>query len=379
MLDLFSERLLEDGVPEPNIISINFESLKYEHIQSYRALYDVVADMIPDTGKAYIILDEIQMVKDWMKAVNSFRVDFDADLYITGSNAFLLSSDFATLLSGRYVEIKMLPLSFAEYLDFNIFDDGISDEQKFEAYLKYGGMPTLSQYDFREKDLYAALDGIYSSVILRDVIQRNKIADQKLLRKLVLFMADRIGSLTSPNNIGNMLAREGDIDEGKNRTNPARKTVSSYITALEKAYVFYGAERYDVKGKQLLKTQSKYYIVDTGIRNMLLGYRDGNRGHILENVVYFELLRLGYEVYIGKVEDKEVDFVAVSPSEKIYYQVTETLAGDETRKRELAPLIAIPDNYEKVILSMDRNFMESYEGIKIKNILDFMLEPDHVL
>jgi predicted AAA+ superfamily ATPase len=374
LLDMFADRLTDFGVTEDRIIRLNFESLQYEYIKDYRALYKEVAGRAAKTGKVYVILDEVQMVSGWPRAVNSFRVDFDADIYITGSNAYLLSSDFATLLSGRYVEIKMLPLSFREYLAFNDFGPGIGDDQKFESYLKYGGMPIVSRYDFRQNDINVALEGIYSSVILRDVVERHKIADQALLRKLILFMADNIGNLTSPNNIGNVLVHEGDLDSAKRKKNPAGKTISSYIGALEKAYVFYSVGRYDIKGKQYLKTQGKYYMVDTGIRNMLLGYRDVDRGHILENVAYFELLRRGYTVSIGKTGDREVDFVAVGPDEKIYCQVTETMAGETTRERELAPLRDIDDNYEKVVLSMDRSFISSYEGINTKNLVDWMLE-----
>ena len=374
LLAMFVEKLLECGVSQSNIIRINFESLQYEAIKDYKDLYHEVAGRMKAPGKYYIILDEVQMVSGWMRAVNSFRVDFDADIYITGSNAFLLSSDFATMLSGRYIEIKMLPLSFKEYLAFNTFDASISDDQKFDSYLKYGGMPTVAENNFRQRDINVALDGIYSSVILRDVVERNKITDQALLRKLVLFLADNIGNLTSPNNIGNALVHEGDLDEEKKRKNPAGKTISAYITALEKAYVFYGASRFDIKGKQYLKTQSKYYMVDTGIRNMLLGYRDVDRGHILENVVYFELLRRGYDVSIGKTGEKEVDFIAVNPEEKKYYQVTESMAGESTRERELKPLRGINDNYEKVVLSMDRSFVSSYGGIKVLNLVDFLLD-----
>ena len=374
LLDMFSDNLLKSGVPSENIIRLNFESLKYEAINDYRALYKEVSGRMGKIGKYYVILDEVQMVSGWMRAVNSLRVDFDVDIYITGSNAYLLSSDFATLLSGRYVEIKMLPLSFREFLDFNTFEPGTSDDRKFEVYLKYGGMPSVASYDFRQRDINVALDGIYSSVILRDVVERSKINDQALLRKLVLFMADNIGNLTSPNSIGNVLVHEGDLCEGKRKKNPAGKTISSYITALEKAYVFYGAGRYDIKGKQYLKTQSKYYMVDTGIRNMLLGYRDVDRGYILENVIYFELLRRGYDVSIGKAGEKEIDFIAISPEDKVYYQVTETMNSERIRERELDPLRSINDNYEKVILSMDKSFVNSYEGIKIKNIVDFLLE-----
>jgi len=370
LLDMFADKLMESGIRRENLIRLNFESMRYEYIKDYRSLYEEVAGRIVGPEKHYVILDEVQMVEGWPRAVNSFRVDFNVDIYITGSNAFLLSSDFSTLLSGRYVEIKMLPLSFKEYLEFNSFEPNVSIEQKFEVYLKYGGMPVISQYGFRQEDINMALEGIYSSVILRDVILRNKITDQALLRKLVLFLADNIGNLTSPFRIGNMLTHEGELTE--NKKNPAGKTISGYIEALEKAYVFYNVSRYDLKGKQYLKTQNKHYIVDTGIRNMLLGYRDVDRGRILENVVYFEILRRGYDAAIGKIGEKEVDFIAIKPEEKIYYQVAETLAGESTRERELVPLRCIPDNYEKVILSMDRNFVTSYDGIKVINLIDWL-------
>jgi len=373
LLDMFAEKLFGLGVEPEAIIRLNFESMRYEGIKDYKALCEEVAGRIVPGRRNYIILDEIQMVEGWPRAINSFRVDFDADIYITGSNAYLLSSDFATLLSGRYVEIKMLPLSFREYLDFNSFPSGTGDDEKFETYLKYGGMPAVSEYGFRQKEINVALDGIYSSVILRDVIERHKITDQALLRKLVLFLADNIGNLTSPTNIGNVLAHEGDLEGRKSKGNPAGKTVAAYIQALEKGYVFYGVGRYDIKGKQYLKTQGKYYMVDTGIRNMLLGYRDVDRGRILENVVYFELLRRGFGVAIGKAGDREVDFLAIKPEAKAYYQVTETLAGESTRERELAPLRSIGDNYEKAVLSMDRSFITSYEGIRVLNLVDWLL------
>jgi predicted AAA+ superfamily ATPase len=266
----------------------------------------------------------------------------------------------------------MLPLSFTEFLSFHSFEANISDDQKFEKYLKYGGMPSVAVYSLEQEDANIALDGIYSSVVLRDVIERNNITDQALLRKLVLFLAENVGNLTSPNKIANVLIREGDLDAGKK--NPASKTISSYIAALEKAYIFYGIGRYDIKGKQYLKTQSKYYMVDTGIRNMLLGYRDVDIGHILEGVVYFELLRRGFDVSIGKAGEREVDFVAVKPEKKIYYQVTQSMMDESTRERELQPLRSIRDHYEKVILSMDRNYINSYEGIGVVNVIDFLLD-----
>ncbi len=374
LLLLFVEHLKQSGVPLENIIHMNFESIRHKDITDYLALYNVVAGKIADRGKTYIILDEVQMVKDWQKAIDSFLVDFDVDIYITGSNAYLLSSEFSTMLSGRYVEIKMLPLSFKEFLTFNTFDSTSTTEEKFQKYLQFGGMPAVSEYGFNQQRINDMLEGIYSTVIIKDVLERNRITDQALLKKIVYFLADNIGSIVSSNSIGNFLAGQGDIDEGKGRRNPASKTVDNYIGMLQNAFIFYGIKRYDIKGKQHLKTLGKYYIVDMGIRNMLLGYRDVNRGYVLENIVYFELLRRGYRLSIGKVGEKEVDFIAEKPEHKMYVQITESMSSEETRERELAPLREIPDNYEKLVLSMDRSYIHSYDGIQVKNIIDFLLE-----
>lgn len=373
LLKLFAQQLRLDGVRDENIVEINFESIRFKEITDYLALYNYVKAKIPDEGKTYLIFDEIQMVENWQKAIDSFQVDFNVDIYITGSNAYLLSGELSTLLSGRYVEIKMLPLSFKEFLDFYRFEKNETNEEKFQQYLKFGGMPAIHELNFNERRVNEMLEGIYTTVIVKDILERNKVTDQMMLKKIVAFLSDNIGSVTSPNSIGKTLASQGDIDEGKNRKNPASKTVENYIGMLQNAFIFYGANRYDIKGKQLLKTLGKYYIVDLGLRNMLLGYRDADRGHILENVVYFELLRRGYRVTIGKVGEKEVDFVAERPNDKKYIQVTETMLGEETRRRELSPLKSIADNYEKIVLSMDRSYIESYEGIKVLYLIDFLL------
>jgi predicted AAA+ superfamily ATPase len=339
------------------------------------SFYEFVSNKIIDGSKNYLIFDELQAVNSWEKAIESFRLDFDVDIYITGSNAYMLSSEFSTLLSGRYVEIRMLPLSFKEFLLFNDFRSDVTIDDKFQKYLQFGGMPTLCQFHFNESRSFEALEGIYNTVILKDVLERNKTADQALLHKLILFLCSNIGSITSPNNIGNVLSDEGDIQKIKKKTgtNIAGKTVDRYIRMLRNAFVFYDVGRYDVKGKQLLKTLEKNYIVDLGFRNVLLGYRDTDRGHILENVVYLELLRRGYRVSIGKVGDTEVDFVGEKPSEKMYVQVTESMMGESVRERELRPLTSIRDNYEKIILSMDKSYITSYLGIKTLNIIDFLL------
>ena len=373
LLELFHQYLLAQGVADSHIIHMNMESLRYRDLTDYLPFYDAISEKIPKEGKTYLIFDELQVVEHWEKAIESFRLDFDVDIYITGSNAYLLSTEFSTLLSGRYVEIPMLPLSFKEFLDFYDFAPNTTIEEKFQKYLQFGGMPILREYKFNETRSNQALEGIYSTVVLRDILQRNPGADQATLQKIMLFLCSNIGSITSPNSIGNVLSNEGDIQTGKTK-NLAGKTVEKYIAMLRSAFVFFYVSRYNVKGKQLLKTLGKNYIIDMGFRNMLLGYRDADRGHILENIVFLELLRRDYRVYIGKVGETEVDFVAEKPMDKIYIQVTESMQSPETRERELRPLRMIPDNYEKIVLSMDRSFIHSYDGIKTIHLIDWLLE-----
>ena len=372
LLDLFHRYLSEHGVPESHIIHMNMESLQYYDLTDYLSFYDYVSSQIAKDAKTYLIFDELQAVVHWEKAIESFRLDFDVDIYITGSNAYLLSTEFSTLLSGRYVEIRLLPLSFKEFLDFYEFAPDVTMDAKFQKYLQFGGMPILREYKFNEARSTQALEGIYSTVVLRDILQRNSGAEQTTLHKIMLFLCSNIGSITSPNSIGAVLSNDGDIQSGKQK-NIAGKTVDKYITMLHSAFVFFSASRYDIKGKQLLKTLGKNYIIDIGFRNMLLGYRDTDRGHILENIVFLELLRRDYHVYIGKVAAMEVDFVAEKPSNKMYIQVTESMQSEDTRKRELRPLRMISDNHEKLVLSMDHSYVNSYDGIKIVNIMDWLL------
>lgn len=372
LLDLFHQYLVESGITESNIIHMNLESLRYRSITDYLTFYGYVSERIAKEGKTYLIFDEPQAVEHWEKAIESFRLDFDVDIYITGSNAYMLSSEFSTLLSGRYIEIRLLPLSFKEFLTFYEFSESITMEEKFQRYLQFGGMPILREYHFNEARSNQALEGIYSTVVLRDVLQRNPQADQATMQKIMLFLCSNIGSITSPNSIGNVLSNEGDIKTGKVK-NIAGKTVEKYIAMLRSAFIVSSVGRYDVKGKQLLKTLGKNYIVDIGFRNMLLGYRDVDRGHILENIVYLELIRRDYNVYIGKVGETEIDFVAEKPNEKLYIQVTESMQSTETRERELRPLRMISDNYEKIVLSMDHSYINSYDGIKSINLIDWLL------
>lgn len=369
LLDLFHNYLIENGVSEKNIIHMNMESLKYRNLERYDAFYDYVAAKIPSDSKTYLIFDELQTVTHWEKAIESFRLDYDVDIYITGSNAYLLSTEFSTLLAGRYVEIKMLPLSFKEFLTFYEFSEQTSMEERFQRYMQFGGMPILREYHFDEQRSNQALEGIYSTVILKDILQQNDGANQTTLNKLVRFLCSNIGSVNSANSIGNVLSAEGDIEN----KNTSSRTIEKYMLMLQNAFIFYGVGRYDIKGKQLLKTLNKNYIIDLGFRNMLLGYRDADRGHLLENVVFLELLRRDYRVYIGKVNETEVDFVAERPNEKIYIQVTESMTSPDVRDRELRPLQLIPDNYEKMVLSLDRDFIQSYEGIKSVNLIDWLL------
>ena len=372
LLDLFHQYLLEKNVPDSHIIHMNMESLRYRNLTDYISVYDYVSKRIDGEGKTYLLFDELQAVNHWEKAIESFRLDFDVDIYITGSNAYLLSSEFSTLLSGRYMEIRMLPLSFKEFLNFYEFAVDVTMDEKFQKYLQFGGMPVLREFKFNEARSNQALEGIYSTVILRDILQRNSGADEATLQKIMLFLCSSIGSMISPNSIGKVLSNEGDIRTGKQK-NIAGKTVAKYISMLCNAFVFFSVGRYDVKGKHLLKTLGKDYIIDMGFRNMLLGYRDADRGHIIENIVFLELLRRDYRVYIGKVGETEVDFIAEKPDDKVYIQVTESMQSPETSERELRPLRLIPDNYEKTVLSMDRSFIHSYDGIKVENLIDWLL------
>lgn len=398
LMKLMIKHLLESGIPEEQIISMNFESMEYRSMD-VKALYDYVAANKPKNKKAYLFFDEVQRIAEWQDAINSFRVDFPCDIYITGSNAYLLSSEFATYLSGRYVEIKMLPLSFKEFIDFHGYtvierkspsgelskkivdkDNEMYDaEELFEAYLKFGGMPGIADVGLDQDRVLTLLDGVYSTVVVRDILERERrrgqrqITDADLLRKIIMFLADNIGSNTSMTSIGNTLTNEGLL--GDNRKNkPATQTVQAYVGALVESYIFYEAKRFDIKGKEYLRTLGKYYIVDIGLRNYLLGFRDMDTGHVLENVVYFELLRRGYDVAIGKVGNVEVDFVATNAEEKIYYQVSQTISSEQTRERELRPLMQISDNYEKVILTMDKGITTSFEGIKVENVVKWLMK-----
>jgi len=354
-------------VQADHIISINFEAFEFDDITSYQALYKLIRSrMTSDMEKYYLLLDEVQQVPAWEKAVNSFLIDSNVDITITGSNAFLLSSELSTLLSGRYVEIKMLPLSFKEYLGFSDFVKTDNIDQLFASYLEYGGLPTVVELMDKPDTIAPFLTGIYNTVIMKDVVQRNNVRDVALLESVLKFVAANIGNTLSTKKISDYLTSSG--------RKTTSDTIDNYLKMLENAFIIYRANRYDLKGKLFLKTVEKYYIVDTGIRNQLTGLRNTDYGHVLENVIYFELLRRGFTVSIGKIGTLEVDFIATSSKEKLYYQVSATIMDEETRERELRPLRAISDQYEKVVLTMDRSIYNDFEGIKNINIIDFLLD-----
>ncbi|MGN0361234.1 MAG: ATP-binding protein [Bilifractor sp.] len=399
LLKLMQRHLLDTGVTKEQIISMNFESMEFREFTASSFYQYVKSRVLPDK-RMYLFFDELQRLDKWEDAVNSFRVDFDCDIYITGSNAYLLSSEYSTYLTGRYVEIKMLPLSFKEFISFNGYEirsyeaiggeikkraydkDGnpVSIDELFETYLHYGGMPGIEDVGLFQDKALAFLDGIYSTVVVRDILEREKrrgsrqITDPILLKKIILFLADNIGNNTSLSSISNTLVSEKMLEDRSKKGKPATQTISAYIEALLESYFFYEIKRFDIKGKEELKTLGKYYIVDIGLRNYLLGYRDVDTGHIIENIVFLELMRRGYDVAVGKIGNKEIDFIVRKDNEKIYYQVTEDMSAESTRERELAPLRMVRDNYEKTIITLNTTSTASVDGIKIVRLLDFLLQ-----
>ena len=399
LLKLMIQHLRETGIGQEQIVEMNFESHDFRSMTSDEVYHYVKERAVPGK-RMYLFFDELQRIDAWEDAVNSFRVDLDCDIYITGSNAYLLSSEYSTYLSGRCVEIKMLPLSFREFLDFHNFEvretiSALSGTHRqvfdkngerydlrevFDAYMRFGGMPGIADIGLDQEKALSLLEGIYSTVVVRDILEREKrrgqrqITDSALLRKIVLFLADNIGSSVSVSSIGNTLMNEGLLEDGKRRGTPSTHTVQAYIAALLESYFFYEIKRFDIKGKEYLRTLGKYYIVDIGLRNFLLGFRNRDSGHAIENVVYFELLRRGYDVAIGKIDNQEVDFIATTADDKLYIQVTESMQSEDVRKRELAPLQKIRDNYEKIVLSLEPGLDVSYDGIKSLNLVDWLLD-----
>lgn len=369
LLSLYERYLLNHGVEPQNIIRINFESFEFEHITNYRELHAFIkSKMTNNIGRFYILLDEVQLIESWEKVVNSFLVDADVDIYLTGSNAYLLSSELATLLSGRYVEVKMLPLSFKEFLDFTKDQNFTDEKYAFNQYLTFGGLPTVVDLLDRPDTIPDYLEGIYNTVLLKDVVDRNNIRDTALLESVLRYIAANVGNIVSTKKISDYLTSSG--------RKVTSETIDNYLRMLENAFIIYKANRYDLKGKLYLKTLEKYYMVDSGIRNKITGSRNTDVGYVLENIIYLELLRRGYQVAIGKIGTLEVDFVATKSNEKIYYQISASILDSDTRERELRPLQAISDNYPKIIITMDDLPFDDYDGVKVVNILKFLIENE---
>ena len=362
LFDLYIEYLLKNGVEKEQIIRLNLEDPIYYELDSYLKLYNYIKEKMNSNKMNYIFIDEVQNVPEFQKAVDGLYIQKNVDIYITGSNAYLLSGELATLLSGRYVEIKMLPLSFKEY---SIAMPNENIDRLYQKYISLGSFPyTLKLENIDEVDMY--IKGIYDSIILKDVMARKSFQDMQMLQSIINFMLDNIGNLYSTNKIADTMTSNG--------RKISVHTVESYLTALTESFIFYKTTRYDIKGKQYLKTGDKYYVCDLGLRYFLLGRKENGRGHILENIVYLELLRRGYDVYIGKVDEYEIDFVAINSKGIEYYQVSETVRNKETLDRELRTLDIIKDHYPKYLLTMDLDPETSYNGIRKKNVLDWLLD-----
>lgn len=323
------------------------------------------ANKSSSAGKKYILLDEVQNVEMWEKAVNSLMIDIDSDIYITGSNAYLLSSELTTLLAGRVFTIKIYPFSLKEFVSEYPFNNGEDIFSKFDKYLKYGGMPMLVNMKDNEQLITNYLTDVKEVVLKKDVINRNSIKDTVFLDNLIKYMASVIGNLTTPNAISGFMSKNGSSIN--------HETVDAYLKMIENAYFIYRVPRFELKGKQLLKTQGKYYFVDNGLKNIISGFSSYDSGSSYENLVYMELLRRGYEVYVGQYGDIEIDFIAIKPNEKVYYQVTRSIMDEKVEEREKKSLLAINDNYKKVILTMDNVKNKQIEGIEVINIIDFLM------
>ena len=381
LLRLVREHIETDGNPSNSFASLNLEN-RENGVRTDQDLYEWCKAHMGE-GRTYLFIDEIQRIKDWHDVVNSLRVGFDCDIYLTGSNAFLLSGELATYLSGRYVEIKMLPLSFREYVDFcglkpsesnslmlGHDDNPVLTDDLIFRYLRFGGMPAITSLSTTQVQHAAYLSSLFETVIVRDILDRElnaterAISNPDLLRLLCEYLADNVGNTMSVNGIANALSQTMKVTD---------KTVAAYIRALNDAYAFYPTKRYDLHGKAVLKTLPKQYIVDTGLRSYLLGYRASDLGHLLENAVYLELLHEGWSVHVGKLYQREVDFVCLRDGEVRYIQVADDMLGKETLERELAPLRSIPDNHTKLVVVRQGSYPSDIDGIRIKRAADFFL------
>lgn len=363
IMEIFQDYLRTHGVAENQIVSVNLEDFDFYELRDPKKLYDYIKERLIPNKMTYIFLDEVQHCQEFPRVVDSLYIKKNVDLYITGSNAHMLSSEIATLISGRYVEISMLPLSFREYVEST--RDTKDLPGKYRRYLETSSFPYALELADQPNELRAYLEGIYNTIVVKDISLRNRIPDAMMLESITRFVFDSIGSPLSTKKIADTMTSAGrKIDV---------KTVEKYLKALMDSFVIYQAKRYNIKGKQYLKTLEKYYVVDIGMRTMLLGSRAMDVGHVLENVIYLELLRRGYEVYVGKVDDLEVDFVAMDQKRTIYYQVAASVRDENTLRRELTPLQKIPDHYQKVILTLDEDPEADYDGIRRINALDWLV------
>lgn len=367
VLKLIKHTLLNSGISEAQIILVNFESFAFSEFTTAQKLYQFIKENIRQDQKSYLLLDEIQEVDGWEKAVNAFMADFDVDIYITGSNSHLLSSELSTYLAGRYVEIPVFTLSFREFLDFrkHYFPEEETKISPFASYLRKGGFPVIHTVNYDEETAYKVIRDIYSSVILRDSVQRYKIRDVELLERVIRYAFDNIGNTFSGKNVADYFKnqqRKSDIN-----------TIYNYLHAFEAAFIMYRVSRYDIKGKEILKTQEKFYASDVSLVYATMGYRDRMISGILENIVFLELKRRRYQVYIGKLDNKEIDFLAEKPGEKVYIQVAYKLESNQTVEREFAPLLAVEDHYPKYVVTMDDFWKDSIDGVRHLYITDFLL------
>ena len=365
LFELFKQELLASGVKPNQIISINFEDLEYEALQEYHALHEYIVERLIPDASVYVFLDEVQHVPQFEKVVGSLFIKPNVDIYITGSNAYFMSSDIATLLTGRYVQIEMLPLSFKEFHSA-YSQQNLSDMEIYNLYIEHSSFPRLVRVEDDESiDEY--LESILNTVVLKDIVTRLKITDVPLLLDIIKYLLANIGSLINPTKIANTLTSYGRKTDNK--------TVEKYLQGLKDGLLIYEVDRFDVKGKALLQRNAKYYVVDSAFRKFLLSRTDSDRGHILENIVYLELVRRGYHVYVGQLQNGEIDFVAKKPHQLEYYQVSYTVMEDATLRRELSPLEQLDDNYPKYLLTMDvLHKTDNHNGIEQKNVLDWLLE-----
>ena len=370
ILKMIMERLkTERNIPEDRIISCRFDSMEYEDMTA-KQIYTLLKDQLSSTGRTYLFLDEVQEIKGWEKVVNSLASDFDVDLYITGSNSRMMSSEIATYLTGRYISFRIFTLSFGEYLMFKSKFANVGEPKaELANYVRLGGFPATHLQAYSQDEIYTIVRDIYNSTIFSDIVKRNQVRKIDQLERVVKYTFNNVGNTFSAKSIADYLKAE--------RRSLDNETVYSYLEKLEKAYLLHRCSRYDLQGKEILKTQEKFYLADTALRYSVLGYNADSVASSLENIVYLELCRRGYTVNVGKTGDSEIDFVAVRQNEKIYVQVTQQINSEKTEKREYSRLLEIPDNYPKFVLTTDEFAGGNYEGIKTMHIADFLLSAEY--